>query len=70
MIPAGVLLYAGTGGVCMMMGGKFLEYNALDAHNPVHGQHVGIILVELGVGLTVFAAMLALFYKFALRGRP
>jgi multicomponent Na+:H+ antiporter subunit B len=70
MIPMGVLLYAGTGIVCLMMGGKFLEYNVLDSHNPVHGQHLGILLVELGVGLTVFSAMLGLFYKFALRGRP
>jgi multicomponent Na+:H+ antiporter subunit B len=68
LIPFGVLLYGGTGLLCMAMGGKFLEYNVL-AHDPVHGQHYGIILVEAGVGITVFSAILMLYYQFALRGR-
>ncbi|MBM74545.1 MAG: cation:proton antiporter [Proteobacteria bacterium] len=69
LIPGGVLLYAGTGILCMIKGGNFLEYNVLDSHNPVHGQHMGILLVEAGVGITVFSAILALFFTFALRGR-
>jgi multicomponent Na+:H+ antiporter subunit B len=35
------------------------------ASDPVAGQHIGIILIELGVGVTVFAAMLSIFYAFA-----
>jgi multicomponent Na+:H+ antiporter subunit B len=69
LIAFGVLLYGGTGLVCIAKGGNFLEYNVL-AHDPVHGQHYGIIAIELGVGIAVFSAMLAIFYKFALRGRP
>jgi multicomponent Na+:H+ antiporter subunit B len=53
----------------MVKGGKFLEYNALDRAHPADGQHLGILLVELGVGITVFSAILMIFYKFALRGR-
>jgi len=70
LIPIGVLLYAGVGVWCLFKGGLFLEYNALDRAHPAHGQHVGILLVELGVGITVFSAMLMIFYNFALRGRP
>jgi multicomponent Na+:H+ antiporter subunit B len=33
--------------------------------DPSAGQHVGIILVEFGVGLTVTSVMLALFHAFA-----
>ena len=48
----GVLLYAGVGIAAMLRGGNFLAYSVL-AHDPAHGQHLGILLVELGVGLTV-----------------
>lgn len=61
---AGVLLYAGVGVVSLMGGGNFLEYGALDHHDPVHGQHLGILLVELGVGITVTSVMISLFYSF------
>lgn len=60
----GVLIYAGTGVASFFLGGNFLDYNVL-ASNPVAGQHLGIILIELGVGITVFAAMLSIFYAFA-----
>lgn len=69
LVSAGVLLYAGVGFVTLVAGGAFLGYDALDPHNPVHGQHLGILLVELGVGITVTAAMLMLFYSFAGRGK-
>jgi multicomponent Na+:H+ antiporter subunit B len=41
----------------------------LSPEHPAHGQHLGILLVELGVGITVCSAMLMIFYKFALRGK-
>lgn len=60
----GVLIYAGTGVASLLLGGSFLDYNVL-ASDPVAGQHLGIIVIELGVGITVFAAMLSIFYAFA-----
>lgn len=68
MIPLGVLIYLGTGVVAMMKGGNFLNYSVLE-HDPRHAQELGIILVELGVLITVFATMTAIFYTFAGRGR-
>lgn len=67
MMAAGVLLYAGTGVATMLAGGNYLDYDTL-AHDPVHGQHLGIMLVEFGVGLTVSATMTGLFFAFAGRG--
>ncbi|MBL4740321.1 MAG: Na(+)/H(+) antiporter subunit B [Sneathiella sp.] len=64
----GVLLYGGVGVASMIKGGNFLDYNVLSA-DPVAGQHLGILLVELGVGITVTAAMLAIFYGFAGRAQ-
>ena len=60
----GVLLYAGVGVISLFLGGNYLDYGVL-AENSVTGQHLGIFLIELGVGLTVAAVMLAVFYCFA-----
>lgn len=65
----GVLLYAGVGCYSLLRGYAFLDYTALDPADPVHGQHVGILLVEAGVGMTVCGIMLLIFYAFAGRGR-
>ena len=63
LVPAGVLLYGGVGLVALARGGVYLDYDVL-AHDPVHGQHLGILLVELGVGITVAAVMIAVFLAF------
>ena len=67
-LALGVLLYAGVGVAGMMMGGNFLDYSVL-ADDPVSGQHLGILLIEAGVGLTVAAAMIAIFFTFARQER-
>ncbi len=64
-ISSGVLIYAGVGVITLFLGGNFLAYNALDPHAPAHGQHLGILLVELGVGITVAAVMISIFFAFA-----
>ena len=64
----GVLIYGGVGSVSMISGKPFLDYSAL-AQDPVHGQHLGVMLVELGVGITVFAIVLAIFYALSGRAR-
>ena len=60
----GVLLYGGTGVASLFLGGNYLDYNVL-GHDPVHGQHNGILLVELGVGICVASVMMSIFFKFA-----
>ncbi len=64
----GVLIYAGVGLVSVFLGGDFLDYAVL-AQDPEHGQHLGILLVELGVMVTVQGVMLTIFYFYAARGR-
>ncbi|MCB9724678.1 MAG: Na(+)/H(+) antiporter subunit B [Spirochaetaceae bacterium] len=68
-IALGALIYGGVGLVAMLNGGEFLDYGVLDHHEPAHGQHLGILLVELGVGITVTFVMVAIFYAFAGRSR-
>lgn len=64
LMAIGLLLYAGTGVLSLFAGGEYLDYSVL-AHDPLHGQHWGIFAVELGVGITVTAVMISLFYSFA-----
>jgi multicomponent Na+:H+ antiporter subunit B len=65
----GVMIYASTSFATLMLGGRFLDYSVL-ADRPVEGQHLGILLIELGVGITVSAVMLTIFFAFAGRERP
>jgi multicomponent Na+:H+ antiporter subunit B len=63
LAAVGVLIYAAVGIESMLLGGQFLEYRVL-ADDPVSGQHLGILLIELGVGITVTAVMLIIYYAF------
>lgn len=78
-VALGVLIYGAVGVAAVVLGrgrdgaGNFLDYNALGhdvgSHGvDAHGQHLGILLVELGVGITVAAGMLGIYYMFAGRG--
>jgi multicomponent Na+:H+ antiporter subunit B len=66
MVAGGALLYGATGVVCMLMGGAFLDYSALAA-DPISGQHLGILIIEAGVGMAVCGALLSIFHAFAAR---
>jgi multicomponent Na+:H+ antiporter subunit B len=66
MMAGGVLLYGGVGVFGILLGGNFLDYSVLMS-DPVAGQHLGILLIELGVGVTVFGALLGIFHSFAAR---
>lgn len=65
----GVLVYAGVGVASLLLGGEILNYNVLAA-DPITGQHIGIIVVEFGVGLTVASTITLLLMIFAERGLP
>ncbi len=65
----GVLIYFGTGLVALIMGGYFLDYEQL----PLPGleaadlRYWGILIIELGIGLTVMS-VLVLIYDNMVRG--
>lgn len=68
LAACGALLYISIGIWAMFAGGNFLEYKVL-ASNPKLGETIGIILIELGVGITVASVVITLFYSFAGRER-
>ena len=65
----GVLIFGGVGVWSILHHGNFLDYNVLNHHDPKHGQHIGMLIVELGVGITVTSAMVCIFFAFTSRGR-
>jgi len=68
LVAFGVLIYAGTGFISMFLGYSFLDYGAFVPDHPSSGQHYGLLAIEFGVGVTVTAVMVAIYYAFA--GRP
>ncbi len=65
LTSAGVLLYAGVGLVCMIIGGNYLEYNILPIGTPQFASHIGILIIEIGIGITVAAVMITIFFETA-----
>ena len=63
----GVVIYAGTGVVNMLLGYHYLDYDSLVPHHPSEGQHFSILAVELGVGITVTGVMVTIYYAFTSR---
>ncbi len=64
MTAVGVLLYTLVGVAGMLLGGEFLNYSVL-LPDSIAGQHLGILLIELGVGITVASVMISLFFSYA-----
>lgn len=67
LIAVGPLLYAGVGVANMLLGGSFLDYGTFAPDDPAAGQHLGILLVESAIGVTVAAVMTSIFFGFANR---
>lgn len=62
----GILIYASTGLVSLLSGKNFLDYGVLSA-DPIQAQHLGVLLVEIGVGITVTAIISLIFMAFTER---
>lgn len=63
----GFLLYAGVGVWALIKGGNYLDYDVLIAQEPGGhlGQHIGIMVIEIGVLMAVAGSMVTIFYAFA-----
>jgi multicomponent Na+:H+ antiporter subunit B len=69
---AGVLIYAGTGALCVLLGSNFLDYSALSnilGVDKVMARSHGILIVEIGVGIAVMAVMVGLYYNLSSAGK-
>ena len=68
----GVIIYAGTGFFCLLLGANFLDYKALApilGTDAVMARSYGILFVEIGVGFAVMAVMIWLYYNLSSAGK-
>ncbi|MBC8177456.1 MAG: Na(+)/H(+) antiporter subunit B [Deltaproteobacteria bacterium] len=72
LCSAGVFIYSGTGALCLLMGLNFLDYSGLTSIlnvDPITARSHGILIVEIGVGLSVMAAMIWIYNNLSSSGR-
>jgi multicomponent Na+:H+ antiporter subunit B len=72
LCAAGVLIYAGTGTLCLLFGLNFLDYGALAPLlnvDPVTARSHGILIVEIGVGMSVMATMIWIYNNVSSAGK-
>ncbi len=69
----GVLIYAGTGLLCMFLGKNFLDYHILSQWLPdttaVKARYHAMLIVEIGVAFTVTAIMFTIYATLSSKGR-
>jgi multicomponent Na+:H+ antiporter subunit B len=64
LAAGGLMLYILTGVAGMLGGGTFLDYGALPLPlDVVDARHLGILVIETGIGITVAAAILLIFCR-------
>lgn len=67
----GLIIYSGIGVICLVLGGSYLNYSRLHhilPVNPIDARSMGILGIEIGVGITVMAVMISIFLDLASRG--
>ena len=60
----GLLVYSGIGVLCLILGGNYLNYGKLSKLLPVgvaEARSLGILGIEIGVGIGVMAVMYSIF---------
>lgn len=68
----GVIIYSGIGVVCLILGANYLDYGILHKIlpvNPAYARSLGILGIEIGVGIAVMAVMISIFLNIASGGR-
>jgi len=68
----GVIIYAGIGLICLILGANYLDYGILHRIlpvDPVKARAMGTLGIEIGVGLTVMSVMVSIFLNIATGGK-
>ncbi len=61
----GLLLFAGVGGLCLILGGEFLNYAAVDVFGleVPSRRSLGIVMTQVGVALDVAVTAISIVYS-------
>jgi multicomponent Na+:H+ antiporter subunit B len=58
LTSGGVILFGGVGLACLVLGANYLDYGILPVAEP---RSLGMLAVEIGIGITVMAVMISIF---------
>jgi multicomponent Na+:H+ antiporter subunit B len=67
----GLLIYSGIGLLCIIEGSNYLDYGGLSTILkvvPAQARSLGILGIEIGVGITVMAIMFSVFFDISTGG--
>jgi len=67
----GLLIYSGIGLLCLILGSNYLDYGKLSTVLrviPAQARSLGILGVEIGVGIAVMAVMFSIFFDISTGG--
>ena len=67
----GLLIFSGIGLLCLIMGSNYLDYGALSTILkviPAKARSLGILGVEIGIGIAVMAVMFSIFFDISTGG--
>jgi multicomponent Na+:H+ antiporter subunit B len=67
----GLLIYSGIGVLCLILGSNYLDYGKLSTVLkvvPAQARSLGILGVEIGVGIAVMAVMFSVFFDISTGG--
>jgi multicomponent Na+:H+ antiporter subunit B len=67
----GLLVYSGIGLLCLILGSNYLDYGELSPILrviPAQARSLGILGVEIGVGIAVMAVMFSIFFDISTGG--
>jgi multicomponent Na+:H+ antiporter subunit B len=67
----GLLIYSGIGLLCLILGSNYLDYGELSTILgvvPAQARSLGILGVEIGVGIAVMAVMFSIFFDISTGG--
>ncbi len=67
----GLLIYSGIGLLCLIMGRNYLDYGGLSTLLkviPAQARSLGILGIEIGVGIAVMAVMFSVFFDISTGG--
>jgi multicomponent Na+:H+ antiporter subunit B len=69
----GVLIYAGIGFLCLLLGANFLDYSVLSkvlpATDKVMARSHGMLGIEIGVAIAVMAIVISIYFNIVSRGK-
>lgn len=71
LCATGVLIFAGIGLLCLILGANYLDYGILHTILPVYpakARALGTLGIEIGVGIAVMSVMISIFLNIGTAG--